>query len=565
MRFSKDQSALRRWRLPLAGALVALAFTGAPPNAHAHGVADQTNDPPSSGSVACPVQTSQSFTPAASSLVAVDLRLEADESNPPPPGGAPATVNIRSGSPTGPIVGSATATVPSTTADSLVHFDFAAPLVLTPEATYVIELVVGPTVRWRLSGEVDPYPRGAAFYCGTAPLAGDFNFITYAAVAPPVTVTLTPTTGTNAVGQFHLMTVTLSRGGQPAAGERFCVVWTAGPNAGDTFCGTVFANGFNVFSFTADAPGVDTMLACHDANANNACDAAELVGAAAATKTWVPPTLALTPATATNPAGQAHTVTATLSFNGAPISDARILFSVAPAPTPGPATGSDTTEAAGTATFTFTSATVGTFTITACHDANNSGTCDPVEQRATTTKTFVDLTPPSCVVVIGANQIRVTANDPESGLSGIAVTTAVNVSLTGAPQTFVPPTFLAQVVLATRINRAVPMRLALLITNGAGLTTPCDPILSTLAIGKRNVVSRTYTGIPYLENKLTIRSLRGGPLRAVVQVNGRVFRFSVKGQKRISLASAMTHLRGNKVKITLYGNAGARALVALTD
>ena len=450
-------------RFVVAAAIVMVACFAAPGLAQAHGLVDQSNVPPNNQSSGCGVGGSQfqSFTPTQGTLAAVDLRLAAT-----PTGTYPLTINVRSGSPTGPIVATATTTafvgaLPGT----IVHFELASPILLTAGATYVIEWVqTAAGLEWAWYQSTNPYPGGNAFFgCNPPPfsilpdLDDDFAFVTYG-LAP---LTLAPPTGTNPAGQPHTLTATLLRGTTPAAGET-------------------------------------------------------------------------------------------------------IQFTVTPAATPGPSSGSASTNASGQASFTFSSATVGAFTVTACAVGAN-GVCDVGEPTATATKTYIDVTPPTCVVVIGANQIHVTANDPESGLTGIAVTARTNVSLSGAPGSFAPPAFGAQVVVATRINRTLPMRLALLVTNAAGLSTPCDPILSTLAIGKRKVVSRSYSGIPYLENKLTIRSLRGGPLRAVVHVNGRAFRFTVKGQKRISLAGAMTHLRANKVKITLYGKAGARALVALTD
>ena len=76
-----------------------------------------------------------------------------------------------------------------------------------------------------------------------------------------------------------------------------------------------------------------------------------------------------------------------------------------------------------------------------------------------------------------------------------------------------------------------------------------------------------FTAIPRIEHTLTIKGLQPGTIRAVVTVNGQIFRLTVNGQKAktISIARALTHGRMNKVKVKIYGKAGARALVALTD
>ena len=289
-------------------------------------------------------------------------------------------------------------------------------------------------------------------------------------------------------------------------------------------------------------------------------------------------TLGLTPATATNAVGEPHTVTATFNRGGAPVAGAAVLFTVTPtggpggappgALTPVPASGAGVTNASGQATFTFTSARAGNFTIQACIDENANAACDAGELRTTARKTFADVTAPTCVVVIGANQIRATVQDPESGIVTISRDIATNVTVTGAPATFSPPTYDAQVVVATRINRSQPFRLEITVTNAAGISTTCDPVLATMRIGPSGkAVTKTYSGIPRAEHKLTIRGFQRGVIRAVVLVNGQTFRLTVNGKKatQISIASAMNHGRNNSVKITLYGKAGARALVALTD
>ena len=81
--------------------------------------------------------------------------------------------------------------------------------------------------------------------------------------------------------------------------------------------------------------------------------------------------LNLTPATATNPVGTAHTVTATLTdTGGTPIAGAPISFAVTGVNAPSP--GNDTTDANGQATFTYTGTNTGQDQIAACYDADNN-------------------------------------------------------------------------------------------------------------------------------------------------------------------------------------------------
>ncbi len=101
--------------------------------------------------------------------------------------------------------------------------------------------------------------------------------------------------------------------------------------------------------------------------------------------------LDVTPATATNPTGTPHTVTATLTDTaGTPIANAPISFTVAGV---NPDTGSGTTGENGQATFTYTGTNAGQDQISACYDADNSPPC---EATASATK---DWTTPDSVDV----------------------------------------------------------------------------------------------------------------------------------------------------------------------
>jgi uncharacterized repeat protein (TIGR01451 family) len=103
-----------------------------------------------------------------------------------------------------------------------------------------------------------------------------------------------------------------------------------------------------------------------------------------------PPTLALAPTSATNQVGTSHTVTATLTQDGSGVSGATVLFSVTGANT---GSGSGATDGSGNASFSYTGTNAGSDTITACYDANSSGTCDSDEATATATKTWTSAPP----------------------------------------------------------------------------------------------------------------------------------------------------------------------------
>lgn len=145
--------------------------------------------------------------------------------------------------------------------------------------------------------------------------------------------------------------------------------------------------------------------------------------------------LTLEPQTDENPVGSPHTVTATLTDGaGNPIAGSSILFSVSGANT---AAGASVTNAAGQAQFTYTGTNLGTDTITACYDRNNSASCDSNELMATAKKTWVvgppatlDLVPPTATNTAGEQHcvtatVRDTFGNPTPGIT-------VNFSVSGA-------------------------------------------------------------------------------------------------------------------------------------
>lgn len=95
--------------------------------------------------------------------------------------------------------------------------------------------------------------------------------------------------------------------------------------------------------------------------------------------------ITLSPATAQNPAGTSHTVTASVTAGGKPVSGVTVTFSITSGPDTG-ITGTAVTDASGNASFTYTNpGTTGTDTIQACF-VDKSGN----KQCATATKEWVN-------------------------------------------------------------------------------------------------------------------------------------------------------------------------------
>jgi Bacterial Ig-like domain (group 1) len=101
-----------------------------------------------------------------------------------------------------------------------------------------------------------------------------------------------------------------------------------------------------------------------------------------------PATVVLSPATAVNPVGTSHTVTASVSTaTGDPVSGTTVLFTVEGAVT---AEGECRTNQEGECTFTFAGPTFpGLATITGCADSNGNGQADPAEPCGEATKEYI--------------------------------------------------------------------------------------------------------------------------------------------------------------------------------
>jgi hypothetical protein len=124
----------------------------------------------------------QSFTPSTSSLRAAELRFRAGGDF-PVSGAVTLTINIRSGSPIGSIVATATGSVSGLTVgqDALVNFTLPTPLSVNANGVYVIEWVGTPATIVSLAvTDADTYAGGTAFGCTGIPIASqDYYFKTY--------------------------------------------------------------------------------------------------------------------------------------------------------------------------------------------------------------------------------------------------------------------------------------------------------------------------------------------------------------------------------------------------
>jgi hypothetical protein len=283
--------------------------------------------------------------------------------------------------------------------------------------------------------------------------------------------------------------------------------------------------------------------------------------------------LTLSPATATNPVGTSHSVTATLTESGTPVPSGTVSFTVTGAHTTG---GTATTNASGQATFAYAGTVAGTDTIVACYDADANGTCgNPGDPLASATKEWeapADTTKPSCAMTktgtnaSGKKYIEVTVQGSGSGLASIVATKSTNAVVTWPP--FANGTTSAVIVTGTKVDNAVGSVIELRVTDVAGNITVCDPVIELMIRSDGKPTTSTHTGIPAAEHLVLVENGTPGLTQLELVVNGK--RYQVSGladgaTRQLSVADAMKPGNTNTISLTARGKPGASALVVISD
>lgn len=180
--------------------------------------------------------------------------------------------------------------------------------------------------------------------------------------------------------------------------------------------------------------------------------------------------------------------------------------------------------------------------------------------------------PPSCsITAVGTNTagkryIQVTTSDSGSGLGTIVVLIASNMNVT--LPTFTSGTHDPQVVVGTRIVSSQASQLSIRVTDVAGNSTTCDPVLLDVTIPTTTQSQTTsLDNLPAAENQLVIHNDTPGLSGLRVTVNGQTYTADglQDGDVRaLDLSSAMTsgtyHLR-----LDALGPPGASATLLLAD
>jgi parallel beta-helix repeat protein len=199
---------------------------------------------------------------------------------------------------------------------------------------------------------------------------------------------LEPRESTNPVNSTHELTATVELDDQPAEGAE--VRFEVSGTHDDTGTAVTDEDGEATFAYTGTALGEDEIVACTNADGSlpEDCDDADLDDDAE--KTWEPvdaAALSLEPDDVTNPVGESHEVTATVTDGeGQPTEFAAVRFEVSGTHEE---TGSAVTDETGEASFDYEGVEAGEDTIVAC--TNEDGTlpddCADADEVRTDTAT----------------------------------------------------------------------------------------------------------------------------------------------------------------------------------
>jgi hypothetical protein len=180
-----------------------------------------------------------------------------------------------------------------------------------------------------------------------------------------------------------------------------------------------------------------------------------------------------------------------------------------------------------------------------------------------------DTAPATCparVIAGPPTQLVVTVADSDSGLASIVVTQSDNADTVVPP--FTTGTTDPVTVTATKIDQSRAAHVAMTVTDVAGNSISCDPVITLVQRSAGADPQGTSTGIPEAENKVLIMNGTPGLRNFEAVVNG--IRFKVTGLKdgenrTIDVSSAMHAGYDNVITVKGHGPKGASAMAVVSD
>jgi Bacterial Ig-like domain (group 1) len=244
----------------------------------------------------------------------------------------------------------------------------------------------------------------------------------------PEQITLAPPEETHPAGSTHTVTALVTNTiGEPGRNREVSFNVISGPHAGQTGTGTTDANGNASFTYTGPNIGTDTIQA-------KFTDSFAMEKPSNTVKVnWVvTQSITLEPATATNPVGAQHSVTATVTDSlGKLVVNTDITIDVVTGPHAGK-TATITSDSNGQASLTYTGTGIGTDTITAkfVDNLGTTKTSRTVEANWTLIEK-IKLEPLTATSVIGT--LHTVTASLEDGLARPVIGRPVSFKITSGP------------------------------------------------------------------------------------------------------------------------------------
>lgn len=174
---------------------------------------------------------------------------------------------------------------------------------------------------------------------------------------------------------------------------------------------------------------------------------------------------------------------------------------------------------------------------------------------------------PACVLEsTSAAGVQVRAQDSRSGVATIEVLESVNANV--KIPAFTPGTTAALAITGTKTDPAKVSRIRLRVTDQAGNSSECDPVMTQVSRETGKPQSQTFGGIPPAEHFVTVLNGTPGLKHLEVNVNGRSFRLQNLApgeQRKLDVAAAMLVGKDSTITLTPHGKPGGSATVLIHD
>ncbi|MFL6233051.1 MAG: DUF3344 domain-containing protein [Thermoanaerobaculia bacterium] len=173
---------------------------------------------------------------------------------------------------------------------------------------------------------------------------------------------------------------------------------------------------------------------------------------------------------------------------------------------------------------------------------------------------------PARVIAGPPTQLQVTVSDVNTGIQSIVVTQSDNADTPVPP--FTVGTTDPVTITATKINQSQPAHVTIQVTDLAGNTVTCDPVITLIQRSSKEDPQQNRLRVPAEESKIQIMNGEPGLRTFTALVNGVTFKVTGLRNNEVrtlDVSSAMRAGNKNIVYVKGHGPQNASATVVLSD